>query len=171
MSSDKFRLRIATDTEEDLQFLKTRSKEVTFPITSDQVELIDQLTKYTLDRHGLGMSAVQLGVHDRIFVMRTHPSAMMDDVTVVINPKITKNDSAPIKMLEGCFSFPDSTKVIGPVVSRASTIWVEYYDEFEVLHKNVVLGGLPSRIFQHEFDHLNGKLMSDSPHFIKWVML
>jgi len=102
------------------------------------------LNKYP---NGCGLSAVQVGILKRIFVIRYRGI-----IKKVINPEILEKSKDTTKLEEGCLSFPNKFKKI----KRSNTIKVKYNDG-----KNDVieyLNGYVARIFQHEYDHLNGKL-------------
>ncbi len=106
-------------------------------------KLLQTLNK---QRGGFGLAAVQVGYMKRIFVMR------WDGVDrVVINPMILKHSSKRVSMIEGCLSFP------GKEVSVKRSQWIEvsYVDVSGLLIAGT-LQGMGARIFQHEFDHLNG---------------
>jgi peptide deformylase len=99
---------------------------------------------------GVGLAAPQVGINEQIFVIDTGKEVM-----AVINPKIFKSAGSEV-MEEGCLSIPR----VMVDVKRAKSIWVEFVDE----HNRKVRGrlnGIVARIFQHEFDHLNGKLILD----------
>ena len=109
---------------------------------------------YTLNENmfhykGVGLSANQIGIEERAFVM------MVDDETLetitCFNPKIIKYYKDEIIFEEGCLSYPD----LFIKISRPSTIVVKYEDEGKKLHK-VKYTELVSRIFQHEYDHMEG---------------
>jgi peptide deformylase len=94
---------------------------------------------------GLGLSANQCGVAERIFVIGT------DDFQLVcVNPKVIDQGPA-VKDKEGCLSYPG----LFLNVERPSWIEVEFTDEFGEV-KQVKLHGLSARCFLHELDHLDG---------------
>lgn len=96
--------------------------------------------------NGLGLSANQCGVFERVFVIGN------GDMSVAcINPKVVsqsnnfKNDS------EGCLSFPG----LFVKVSRPDSIDVSFYDE-NGKQNFATFEGLTARCFLHELDHMNG---------------
>ena len=102
----------------------------------------------TLNKHrnGVGLAAVQVGYMKRIFVMRWESTG-----TIVINPKILRHRGRRVKMNEDCLSFPG----IEVPVKRSPEIEVIYTDASgETV--TTTLKDMQARIFQHEFDHLNG---------------
>ena len=105
----------------------------------------------TMQSHkGIGLAAPQVGISEQIFVVDTGKEAF-----AVINPKIIKAFGGEI-MEEGCLSIPE----IHVNVKRATSVDVEFLDE----HNHWVhakLTGLTAKVFQHEYDHLMGKLIID----------
>ena len=98
---------------------------------------------------GVGLSANQIGMDVRAFAMVR--DVEYNDVIVCFNPRIVTRSDECVWCEEGCLSFPD--QFIN--VQRPDKIIVKYEDEEGKDHK-ISLSGLASRVFQHEFDHLNG---------------
>ena len=98
---------------------------------------------------GIGLAANQIGMDIRAFAMMR--DIEYNDTIVCFNPRILKSYTEKVEMEEGCLSFPD--EFIN--VHRPDKITVKYEDEDGKEHK-ITLQGLPSRIFQHELDHLEG---------------
>jgi len=67
------------------------------------------------------------------------------------NPQIIKESKEIVTMEEGCLSYPD----LFLEIPRPSTIVVKYEDEGKKIHKDRLTGFI-SRIFQHEYDHMEG---------------
>ena len=98
---------------------------------------------------GVGLSANQIGMDVRAFAMVR--DIEYNDVIVCFNhSNVTRGDEC-VWCEEGCLSFPD--QFIN--VQRPDKIIVKYEDEEGKDHK-ITLSGFASRVFQHEFDHLNG---------------
>ena len=95
---------------------------------------------------GVGLSANQCGMYERMFVIGTDQFQM-----VCINPKIVENGEETIKGNEGCLSFPG----LFLKVERPESIVAEWTNENGEV-KRTLLSGLTARCFQHELDHLNG---------------
>ena len=82
-----------------------------------------------------------------------------DNYEIYINPRIDKtNEKSTQQGSEGCLSIPGISLII------------ERYDEIDIRYYNIdgkkqkkSLAGFLSRLFQHELDHLNGKLMFEDP--------
>ena len=98
---------------------------------------------------GCGLSANQIGMNIRAFVMIR--DIEYNDVIVCFNPRIISRSDDCVWCEEGCLSFPD--QFIN--VHRPDKITVKYEDEEGKDHK-ITLNGFAARVFQHEFDHLNG---------------
>ena len=98
---------------------------------------------------GCGLSANQIGMDVRAFAMVR--DIEYNDVIVCFNPRIVTRSDECVWCEEGCLSFPD--QFIN--VQRPDKIIVKYEDEEGKDHK-ITLSGFASRVFQHEFDHLNG---------------
>lgn len=107
----------------------------------------------TMDKaEGIGLAAPQIGQNVRLFIIDT--SASMKKV--FINSKVLKIYGKNYKSQEGCLSIPSLFEEI----ERPSHIEIEYYDEHWIKHKEI-LDGLNSRVIQHEYDHIEGKLFID----------
>ena len=98
---------------------------------------------------GCGLSANQIGMNIRAFAMIR--DIEYNDVIVCFNPRIISRSNDCVWCEEGCLSFPD--QFIN--VHRPDKITVKYEDEEGKDHK-ITLNGFAARVFQHEFDHLNG---------------
>ena len=98
---------------------------------------------------GVGLSANQIGMDVRAFAMVR--DIEYNDVIVCFNPRIVTRGDECVWCEEGCLSFPD--QFIN--VQRPDKIIVKYEDEDGKDHK-ITLSGFTARVFQHEFDHLNG---------------
>ena len=122
-----------------------------------------QSCSYNLDRHhlsrvlidnmihheGIGISANQIGIWERAFAMVR--DLENNEVMVCFNPRIIKSYSEEVEMEEGCLSYPE----LFLKIKRPDKIVVKYEDEYKKLHK-IKLEGLASRVFQHEYDHMEG---------------
>ena len=118
---------------------------------------------YNLDRHhlsrvlinnmihhnGIGISANQIGIWERAFAMIR--DLENNEVMVCFNPRIIKSYTEEVEMEEGCLSYPE----LFLKIKRPDKIVVKYEDEDKKTHK-LKLQGLASRVFQHEYDHMEG---------------
>ena len=118
-------------------------------VNLDRHFLAKTLIENMLHYDGVGLSANQIGIEERAFAMIR--DIEYNDVIVCFNPKIIKKYDECVDFEEGCLSYPD--KFIN--VTRPDKIDVIYEDEEGREHK-IKLEGFASRVFQHEYDHLEG---------------
>ena len=118
-------------------------------VNCDRHFISKTLIKNMLHYEGVGLSANQIGMDTRAFAMIR--DIEYNDVIVCFNPRIISRSNDCVWCEEGCLSFPD--QFIN--VHRPDKIIVKYEDEDGKDHK-ISLSGFAARIFQHEFDHLNG---------------
>ena len=102
-----------------------------------------------IHHNGVGLSANQIGISERVFVMIR--DIEFNEIIVCFNPQIIKTYKEEVEMEEGCLSYPD----LYLNISRPKKIIVKYEDVDKNTHK-LKLDGLASRIFQHEYDHIEG---------------
>lgn len=112
--------------------------------------LVKAMFRAMYDYKGVGLAAPQVGINDQIFVADTE-----DGPRAFFNPKILKK-SGWESFDEGCLCLPG----ISIKVKRPKTVTVQYLDENNQTRERRFTG-LMARIFQHETDHLNGKLIID----------
>ena len=115
----------------------------------DRHFLAKTLIQNMLHYDGVGLSANQIGINERAFAMIR--DLEYNDIIVCFNPRIIKRYDDDVWCEEGCLSFPD--EIIN--IQRPNRIVVKYEDEDKKDHK-IKLDGFAARVFQHEFDHLNG---------------
>lgn len=113
------------------------------PTTVDK-ELFLQLKTICDNSLGIGLAAIQIGIPKRVFVMYD---------SIYMNPIILRK-MGKVNIVESCLSIPN----VQVDVCRADIILVKYQDE-DGISKTRQLEGLKSVVFQHEFDHLNGRLI------------
>ncbi|KAG6505902.1 hypothetical protein ZIOFF_031215 [Zingiber officinale] len=105
---------------------------------------------------GVGLSAPQVGVNVQLMVFNPAGERGEGEEIVLVNPKMYKASTRTFFYNEGCLSFPG----IYADVERPASIKVDARD-INGARFRVNLSGLPARIFQHEFDHLQGILFFD----------
>ncbi len=115
----------------------------------DRSKLSYTLTENMFHHRGVGLSANQIGIKERAFVMMIDID--LQETITCFNPRIIKESKEEVVMEEGCLSYPEL--VIG--ISRPSSIIVKYEDEGKIIIKRK-LDGYAARIFQHEYDHMEG---------------
>lgn len=127
----------------------------------DAKDLADRLWVRCRELKGLGLSANQVGIDAKVFVMGTDEENRKN----VFNPKIVSSSKDTTLAKEGCLSYPG----LWLTIKRPTTITVSYQNEKgEYIVEE--LTGLPSRIFQHEYDHMLGLNFSDYASEIKMKM-
>ena len=161
--------------EDSDKHLRMKSKEVTFPLTKEDKQTIQQIIKhltysqieeysekYDL-RPGMGLAFPQLGKNIRIIVIVHEVDDEVFDNYVMINPVIISHSEEMIAVEtgEGCLSVNESEPNQEGYVKRSYRIIVEGYSYFE---KKVVRhdkSNYVAIVLQHELDHLEGKLFID----------
>ena len=134
------------------ELLLKQSEEVTFPLGSEVVQLVDDMFATMRADGGIGLSAIQVGVALKIVTVLG--SRMNNDLDeVYLNPVIQQLVGTPELMREGCLSFPN----VLVTVPRYREIVVEFNDMDGRSHTKAV-SGLKAQVLQHEIDHLNGVL-------------
>ena len=115
----------------------------------DRREISRILKENMIHYEGVGLSANQIGISERVFVMILHMET--EEIITCFNPRIIKRYKDCGWFEEGCLSYPD--EIIN--VNRPNRIVVKYEDEDKKEHK-IKLDGFAARVFQHEYDHLEG---------------
>ena len=115
----------------------------------DRPEISKILYENMMLHNGVGLSANQIGINERVFSMVK--DLEYNEVITCFNPRIIKRSSKTCIMEEGCLSYPD----VYLNISRPESVVVKYEDEGKKIHK-IKLQGLSSRVFQHEYDHMEG---------------
>ncbi|HUL72180.1 MAG TPA: peptide deformylase [Vicinamibacterales bacterium] len=126
-------------------------------------QLIDDLFETMREYSGIGLAAPQVHISARIFVAGVReavvPAVMGDDempLVALINPELTLRGPVSDEGWEGCLSIPD----IRGLVPRAPEVHVRAYDRTG-RRVEFAATGLPARVIQHEYDHLEGILFFD----------
>jgi peptide deformylase len=117
----------------------------------DPYQLEEEMVKLMYENNGIGLSANQVGIEARVFVIMPRNLVGVSTPFAVFNPKIIAAGDELEDGDEGCLSFPN----LYFNVKRPANIVVEFLDR----DKNPViirLDGIDSRCFQHELDHLDG---------------
>ncbi len=113
--------------------------------------LLDNMKATMYHADGVGLAAPQVGISKRIIVVDDGENGFME----LVNPEIIQRDGAE-EGTEFCLSVPGR----GGRVIRATKVKVRAQDRFGNPFQ-VSAKGLLARIFQHEIDHLDGKLFTD----------
>ncbi len=125
-------------------------------------DLIDNLIATCKDSNGVGLAAPQVYESLRIFIVWSHPNPRYPKAPnmkpiAMINPRIIKKSKTTKKDWEGCLSIPG----IRALVARPTSVEIEYTDRTGKKKKQKLSNDFVARIFQHEFDHLNGIVFLD----------
>jgi peptide deformylase len=127
--------------------------------------LIDNMIETMIDAPGVGLAAPQIAQSLRLIVVRLPDDSEEDreeygelagKIWAVANPKITKASREMVKGVEGCLSLPG---LLGEV-ERHEEVVVTGQDR-EGKDFRIKAKGWLARIFQHEIDHLDGRLFID----------
>ena len=123
--------------------------------------MIDELIATVAKANGVGIASPQVAESYRLFIVASrpnprYPNAPTMEPTAMINPRIIAHSSEVVKGWEGCLSVPG----IRGLVPRYQAIEVEYTSRDGKLHRQE-LTDFVARIFQHEYDHLDGIVFID----------
>ena len=147
--------------ESDNPILKVKLEDCNPELNRQEIK--DNLIETMQHYEGIGLSANQIGVMERVFVMYNHVETKQ--IIACFNPKIIKEGEEKVLIDEGCLSFPG----LWVKVNRPETIEVEYEDENgEKVQRE--LYGLQSRIFQHAYDHMEGSNFTEKVSKLKLDM-
>ena len=133
-----------------------RLKKMSEPVTEfndDLRDLVVQMFKLMRISHGVGLAAPQVGRNLRLFVMNASGEA--GDDQVYVNPVLSGGEGDE-EAEEGCLSLPD----IRVKVNRDKAVTIHAQDLEGRPFEQAATGFIP-RVWQHEFDHLNGILLTD----------
>ena len=136
----------------DSNYLKLRTKNIAVKKENPILQqLIDDMFE-TLDfyKTGVGLAAPQVGYNLNLFIIK-----LPNFKEVFINPEILL-DGLRIQAKEGCLSFPNMEFP----VDRREIVKIQYYDRNWLLRTSEYKD-FTSIVIQHEYDHLNGKLIID----------
>ena len=137
--------------------LRTPSQEIQQGTKLNLQQLIVDMFETMHKAKGIGLSAIQIGVPLRIFVIEAEEKEQNFYFKgVFINPVITKSWGSWLPMTEGCLSIPGLTAQ----VNRPDNIELTWYDENWEKHTQE-FRDMKARIIQHEYDHLEGVIFPD----------
>jgi peptide deformylase len=126
-------------------------------LTTEVKNLLAEMKATLENANGLGLSAVQVGVPLRMFIIDLSAVDITAETKVFINPEILET-SGTSEFEEGCLSFPGLYQRL----SRPERVKIKALDE----NGNEFIleaEGVAARAIQHENDHLDGVLFID--HF------
>jgi peptide deformylase len=124
-------------------------------ITGEIQHLIDDMIETMYAAPGVGLAAPQVGVPLRLFVVDTSVGSNPRDLLVLVNPEFVEREGMQIED-EGCLSVPG----FSANVARPARVVIRGLDRNgEAVSCEGT--GLLARAFQHEMDHLDGRLFLD----------
>ena len=132
--------------------------------------LIDDLIYTAREVNGVGLAAPQVFKSYQLFIIASYPNLRYPDApllepTAIINPKIKSHSKENIKDWEGCLSIPG----IRGLIPRSKIVDVSYTNRkgkrVEEKYSDFI-----ARIFQHEFDHINGIVFLDRLESVKDII-
>ena len=153
--------------------LKQTAKEITKTYPNLDT-LIENMFETMYGAYGVGLAAPQIGLSIRLFIVDASPFAedkelskedqeqLKDFKRVFINPVILEETGDEWAFNEGCLSIPD----VREDVFRKPVIKIQYQDQQFNTHTEE-LSGLAARVFQHEYDHIEGVLFTDKLSSLK----
>jgi peptide deformylase len=146
--NNKNEVKVLRSKAEHFDFEKINKKEV--------AELVKNMRDTMRKANGVGLAANQVGLNFNVFVAEVPSSDGGSKFYAVFNPVLEKYGDETAVMEEGCLSVPG---IFGEV-ERSERVILNYEDKNGKPQK-IKAWGLLARVFQHEVDHLNGKLIID----------
>jgi peptide deformylase len=145
---------------EDLQILHypdPRLRKVSEPVTTFDERLralVAKMFELMRAQKGVGLAATQVGENIRLFV--ANPTGEAGDDRVYVNPTLSEPSSTEEEGEEGCLSLPE----ISAKIMRTKSLRIDALDLEGNAFSDIQTGYI-ARIWQHEFDHLNGTMIID----------
>lgn len=141
--------------------LRCHSKPVPMPLSRAHNRLIDDMIITMKKAKGVGIAAPQVGVGLKLFIVAPEPSiryprAPRMSPVVMINPTLVRHSAKKVTDWEGCLSIPG----LRGRVPRYHAVVIEFTAR-DGRRLRAELTGFIARIFQHEFDHINGRVYLD----------
>jgi peptide deformylase len=134
-------------------------------------ELIDNMYETMYQSEGVGLAAPQVNQSFRLFIVDASPYEKDNPdfkgfKKIFINPRIIEETGEEWSFNEGCLSIPE----IREDVMRKPRIRIQYQDrEFNSFDE--IYDGIPARIIQHEYDHLQARLFVDRINPLRKILL
>lgn len=149
---------LTVDTKKEEKFLRKKTADFDFSkFTKKEInDLIARMRRIMRKANGIGLSANQIGLDLSMFIAETTDGQGGTKFYAVFNPKLELSGEKSAVFEEGCLSVPGSWGD----VERVERVVLSGFDKNGKPAK-IKAWGLLARIFQHEVDHLNGKLFID----------
>jgi len=137
----------------------------------DLDELIENMFETMYKSEGVGLAAPQVNHSIRLFIIDASPyekeyPEFKGFKKIFINPYIIEESGEPWVFNEGCLSIPE----IREDVIRKPRIRIQYQDR-DFNSYDEIYEGIPARIIQHEYDHLEAKLFVDRMNPLRKMLL
>jgi len=149
---------LTIDDKQKEKFLRQKTADFDFEkFTRKEIaDLIQKMRRIMRDANGIGLSANQIGLDFKMFVAEVPDAQGSNKFYAIFNPALKEMDDEKKTFEEGCLSIPGK---FGEV-DRAERVLLAGFDKNGKAVK-IKAWGLLARVFQHETDHLNGKLFID----------
>jgi len=147
-------MRILTiENKKDNKFLRKATSLFDFDsMSKDEIrKLIRDMKGIMNEADGIGLAANQIGIQKRFFI-----ADLDGKFYAIFNPEIVKESKTTESLEQGCLSVPEKRIEI----ERPSEIVLKGYNRNGKRIK-IKAWGMLAHVFQHEVDHLNGKLITD----------
>ncbi len=154
MSGTELKIRVIGDPE-----LRKKAKKVA-RVIPEHSRTLSGMARLMYESQGIGLAAPQVGINQAMIVVDIGTGLYK-----LVNPKIVKKEGRQ-SLEEGCLSVPG----IYVKIKRAKKICVEGLDENGAPLK-INAEDLLACVFQHEIDHLEGKLIVDYASLLKKISL
>ncbi len=135
--------------------LREKAKQIQ-DVTEEHRKTLSRMAQTMSVSSGVGLAAPQIGINEQMIVVD-----IGSGLYKLINPKVVKKQGSQ-SLEEGCLSIPGITIKI----KRAKNIFIKALDEFGKPF-SCEAQGLLACVFQHEIDHLSGKLIVDYASFFQ----
>jgi peptide deformylase len=144
------------------EVLRQKAEAVADVRAAEVRQIIADMQATLAGTQGVGIAAPQISESKRIMIVASRPTpryphAPRMEPTVMINPEFEALSDHKEKDWEGCLSIPG----IRALVPRYREILIRYTDQ-QGEWVELRLDGFVARIFQHEYDHLEGRVYLDS---------
>ena len=141
--------------------LRHISKSVPWPLSKTHDRLIDDMIATMKKAKGVGIAAPQVGLGLRLFIVAPEPSVRYPHSprmapVAMLNPVLVRHSKRMVTDWEGCLSIPG----LRGRVPRYHSVEIEFTAR-EGRRLRAEMTGFIARIFQHEFDHINGRVYID----------
>lgn len=151
-------MKIITPTDERFPLLKATSQPCALPPSQEDYQVVHDLIE-VLNEIGdtaVGLSAVQVGITKRIFVVRGNSNEDQTEFLGFINPMVMSRSKETNRKTESCLSLPQ----VSVRIDRPKSLVLQYCN-VDGQPCTEEFSGPIARIICHEMDHLNGVLITD----------